>query len=298
MIRLCRPLSIAFLLVATAATVVGRVNGATYAVGTTSGRVFVGDVVRVDDSRLWLRAERDGVKIDRPIQWDSVALAMDNTREFTPHELREHLEHGFQQVSLQIENPFQDSPPEAGTQTAAVVSNLLPPAQTELRRFVESARERNSQVCSISIDAHVGHFYRTVEANGIILHVFALDGTGASVAVDGTLDVELVSEIPVGSRLGVQLPVIGRWTVRITPDLFGPAGAVFKLPFQAVHPEFDLSYGPRGVVHAKLNIPGNGSFEASDAMVRIRPYSEVRDQSQQLNGNRFFNTERVERWGR
>jgi hypothetical protein len=297
MLRRYRPIWIAFLLVATAAaTVVGRANGATYAVGTTSGRVFVGDVVRVDDSRLWLRIERDGVKVDRPIQWDNLALARDCDREFTPQEFREHLEHGLQQVSLQIDNPFEDSLPEA--RAATVVPNLLSPAQTELRRFVESARARNSQVCSISIDAYVGHFYRTVEANGIILHVFPLDGTGATVPVDGTLDVELVSEIPIGARIGVQLPVIGRWTVRITPDLFGPAGAVLKLPFQAVHPEFDLSYGPRGVVHAKLNIPGNASFEASDAMVRIRPYSEVRDQSQQLNGNRFFNTERVERWGR
>ncbi len=89
-----------------------------------------------------------------------------------------------------------------------------------------------------------------------------------------------------------------RWTVRVTPDQFGADGAVFKFPFQSVHPEFDLKYGPWGVVHAKLSVPGNGTFEASDSMVRIRPYSEVRDRSQQINGQRFFNTERVERWGR
>ena len=281
-----------------ATSAVSCAYGATYAVGTTSGRIFVGEVVRIDDSQLWLRTERDGVKIDRPIQWDKLVLARDHDREFTPQEFRERLDHGLQQVSLQIENPFQDSPSETRAANATVVSADLPSVQTALREFVDSARARNTQVCALSIDAYIGHFYRTVEANGIILHVFPLDGAGAMVPVDGTLDVELVSEIPIGSRSGVQLPVIGRWTVRITPDLFGPAGAVFKLPFQAIHPEFDLSYGPRGVVHAKLNIPGNGSFEASDAMVRIRPYSEVRDQSQQLNGTRFFNVERINRWGR
>ncbi len=84
----------------------------------------------------------------------------------------------------------------------------------------------------------------------------------------------------------------------MTPDQFGADGAIFKLPFQAVHPEFDLNYGPWGVVHAKLSVPGNGAFETSASMVRIRPYSAVRDESQQITGQRFFDVERVERWGR
>ena len=73
---------------------------------------------------------------------------------------------------------------------------------------------------------------------------------------------------------------------------------MFKFPFQGVQPEFDLNVGPYGLVHARLSIPGNGSYETSQALVRIRPYSSVRDQSQQINGNRFFDVERVDRWGR
>jgi hypothetical protein len=89
--------------------------------------------------------------------------------------------------------------------------------------------------------------------------------------------------------------MIGRWTVRLVPQQFGPAGAIVKLPFQGVHPEFDLNIGPYGLVHARLSIPGNASFEASDSMLRIRPYSAVRDESQQINGHRFFDVERVDR---
>ncbi len=80
------------------------------------------------------------------------------------------------------------------------------------------------------------------------------------------------------------------------PDQFGPAGAIIKLPFQAPQPDFDLRLGPYGLVHARLSLPGNGSFEASQGMLRIRPYSAVRDQQQQLNGERFFDVESVNRW--
>jgi hypothetical protein len=289
-------------------------HAATFAVGTTTGRVFVGEAVRVDDSNLWLRTEKAGISVERPIAWGSIALARNEAREFTPRELRSQVSQAAN-VVVEIDNPFAETSETTwGSNRAfefrtASARQLSPEAEQQpeqsstppdagLQDFIAAARAQNLQVCSISIDSYIAHWHRTVEATGIVLHVFPLDGFGAMIPVDGTLDVELVAGVPYGSRLGVPLPVIGRWTLRVTPDMFGPAGAVFKLPFQAVHPEFDLNVGPRGVVHATLNVPGNGSFEASDSMVRIRPYSEVRDQSQQLTGRRFFNVERVQRWGK
>jgi hypothetical protein len=165
-----------------------------------------------------------------------------------------------------------------------------------LAHMIQAARANNTQVCSISIDTHVGHWNRTVESSGMVLHLYPIDGIGQVIPVDGTLDVDLIADVHPGAPQGTPLPRIARWTVRVCPDQFGPNGAVFKLPFQSYHPDFDLPLGPYGAVHATLSIPGNGSYEATDAMVRIRPYSAVRDNSQQINGSRYFDVERVNRW--
>ena len=167
----------------------------------------------------------------------------------------------------------------------------------EWREFIQAARANNTQVCSLSIDAQVANLNRTVEADGLVLHIYPLDGAGNMIPVDGTLDVELIASVPPGWPRGEPLPSIGHWSFRLIPQQFGPAGAIVKLPFQGVHPEFDLNLGPYGLIHARLSIPGNGSFEASQAALRIRPYSMIRDQSQLIDGRRFFDVERVDRRG-
>ena len=75
-------------------------------------------------------------------------------------------------------------------------------------------------------------------------------------------------------------------------------GLVLKLPFQGTHPEFDREIDPFGVVHVRMTIAGHGVFEASSAMVRLRPYSSPRDNQQQLRGRRFFYQETTGRGDR
>jgi hypothetical protein len=81
---------------------------------------------------------------------------------------------------------------------------------------------------------------------------------------------------------------LGHWERPVDPGDFGPGGAVYRLPFQEVHPELDTSMAPRGAVHARLSVPGQGTFEATSSMVRIRPYSAIRDALQRETGFRFF----------
>ena len=71
--------------------------------------------------------------------------------------------------------------------------------------------------------------------------------------------------------------------------------APFSYPFAGVHPEFDREIDPFGVVHVRMTIAGQGVFEASSAMVRLRPYSGPRDHQQQLRGRRFFYQETLGR---
>ncbi len=270
------------------------------AVAVESGRIFTGEVdARTNDTQLWLRQTQPGITLNRLIDWNSIVLAQRDERQLSAAELQAQVD---ELKSSEVEAGLL--PDAAAGQTTSIEEvprpkSILPqPWQpdTQLSHYIQAARENNTQVCSLSIDAHVAQWSRTVQSNGIILHVYPLDGLGRMVAVDGTLDVDLIAQVPPGLHQGISLPRIGHWTVRLTPDQFCPAGAVVKLPFQSVQPEFDLQFGPYGLVHATLNVPGSGSYETSQAMLRIRPYSAVRDEEQQLTGHRYFDVERVDRW--
>src|SRR5438270_4272612 len=63
--------------------------GQTIAVGLASGRVFSGEVdPRTNDDFLWLRAQRNGAMILRPISWQRILLARIGDEELTSDELR------------------------------------------------------------------------------------------------------------------------------------------------------------------------------------------------------------------
>jgi hypothetical protein len=278
-------------------------SGEPIAVAVTGGRMFAGVVdAKTNDAKLCLRSEQSGITLRRPIEWNSIELAQVGEQQLTSAELHGRIE------TLKAADKNDDAAANPGESAAAPSSQKagieeLPspkPRQwnpeTRLSKFIAANRANNVQVCSLSIEANVGHFDRYVEASGIVLHVYPLDDSGRVVPVDGTLNVDLVAGLSYVPRQGTSLPQIGHWAVRLTADQFGPSGAVVKLPFQSVQPEFNLGDGPYGLVHARLSVPGNGSFEASQSMVRIRPYSAVRDQ-QQINGQRFFDVESVNRWG-
>lgn len=275
------------------------VAGETVAVGLASGRVFVGEVdPRTDAEQLWLRTEGPGIVFCRPIRWERILLARCGDQELSSEELQAMSE---ALISASSQN-LQDHETLPAPPAPRAAENNPAPRQwipdTRIANYIQASRARDIQVQSIDIDACVANWNQTVETDGIIVHLYPLDCMGCVVPVDGTLDVDLIAALPAGSRLGVPFPEIGRWTVRVTPDQFGPSGTVFKLPFQGAHPEFDLNIGPFGLVHARLNVPGNGSFETSRSTVRIRQYSNVRDEAQQITGQRFFDVERVDRYGR
>jgi hypothetical protein len=48
----------------------------------------------------------------------------------------------------------------------------------------------------------------------------------------------------------------GRWSKVLGVADFGPAGAVCRLPFQSIRPEFDDRWLSPGIVHACLAVPG------------------------------------------
>ena len=138
--------------------------------------------------------------------------------------------------------------------------------------------------------------YETILASISLAKNYVLSGG------DGDPAVFLAVIIPTALGAIISLVLLSnvlKWLLHHYEKLtLGPAsheGAVYRLAFQADHPEFDLDLGTHGIVQVRLVVPGQGVFSSSADMVRVRPYSAVRDALQQLDGRRFFPGEHVGR---
>ena len=94
---------------------------------------------------------------------------------------------------------------------------------------------------------------------------------------------------------GNPFPRLGEWKQSVRQNDFGPNGVQLKLPFQAIQPEFNTQFAPFGSVLVKMAIPGHGVFSDTVNLVRIRPYSPLRDVREQLGLPRFFADEELTR---
>jgi len=265
----------------------GHATDALLRVEVASGRQFVGEVdLQTDAECLYLRSLQGSMLVVRPIDWERVLRAEIGGQALSAEQLR-----------AAIEVVRQRYPQATG-------SRPLPgPRYTPASRSASSEPVRPAivpRVRSLSIDASTANWDADVEVDGLLVRVYPLDEQGRIVPVDGTLEVELVApRTGLGSEPAVP-PQIGRWVRRARPEDFPDSGffvegAPYRLEFQAVHPEFDRHVVAHGLVHARLNVPGQGTFEATSPTVRIRPYNAARDWLQQATGRRFLPSERVGR---
>ena len=167
--------------------------------------------------------------------------------------------------------------------------------EPEVQRSVSVPR-----VSSITFDARLANWDGDVETDGLLIDVLPLDRDQAAIPVSGTVEIELFAP---PRRLSHDTPHAGedtvvlveRWTRTIRPADFGASGARLRLPFGAVHPEFDTDLLAYGLVHVRLVAPGHGVFDDSRDAVRIRPWAPNRDQMEMNTGRRFLSTEGVGR---
>lgn len=253
-----------------------------YHVELQSGRRFTADVdARTDHEKLWLSFGEGRVRLTRPVDWNRVVRVSDETRAYTADE--------FLPVALD----------RAAARAEAEENQPVPvPSEVAPATYVATVEDTpipSPRVAHINVDAYLANWDGDVEADGVMVYVTPVDRDGNYVAVNGTLVAELFGERPRTRPEGEKFPRLGRWSRTVTPDVFGPQGAVFKLSFQAVHPDFDLRLTPYGLLHARLNVPGSGTFETSVPMLRIRQYSAYRDALQMHRGKRYLPVERLGR---
>jgi len=276
---------------ATGRAVAGQQDGKrTITVCTTGGRTFTAELdPRTHGEQLWLRWQRGSAVLLRAIRWDQVVQVRLAGHDLSGGEFHAIIEKLGQDLPAQPKTPanqksivLKGSTRSGGPDATGSTASGRPPA--------------TPRVCSLAIEAVTANWDADVEADGLLLHVYPRNVGGRVVPVRGMLEVELT-----GKRLGVvkrpqPFERLGRWTRQVAcGDFAGPAPAVYRLPFTRVHPEFNPAFWPHGAVHARLSVPGQGTFETTDSTVRIRPYSAVRDQLQQATGRRFFPRERTGR---
>jgi hypothetical protein len=276
-----------------AATMASAAEPGEISVTLSSGRTFVGAIdPQTDRELLWLRVTSGPITLRRPIEWNRVERAVRDGVELSAEQLQAGAEHWKSAApSADSHPPQKQIPPPPAPGTAV----QWPPDQ----KNPSPASAGPAPVAALDIDAALGHWTAGVETSGIAIRIQPIDARGQFAAVDGTLEVELTAEQfggpTVGDDRGTHFPVVARWSQAVQAADFGPSGAEYNLPFQARHPEFDTKLQPHGLVHARLAVPGSGVFDASQGLVRIRPYSALRDRLQEETGDRFFTDERTDR---
>lgn len=264
------------------------------------GRPVTGEVDgRTDQQRLWLRIAEGSVALWRSEPWEQVVGAQRGEQWLSAVELRQVADELASELPESFWAPSEErlAEPEAGA-TADEVTKTDRPAAGRESSASSASRLPPPRASSIHIESFVANWNQTVEPDGLIVRVYPLDAQGAVVPVRGTLTVTLTGQRWASGRSPQRGFVpLGTWRHRIEPHDVGRSGAVFKLPFQSRHPEFDLSLAPTGLVHAQLVVAGQGAFEASKPDVHIRPTSLLRDQLQLREGRRYLEFERTGRGG-
>ncbi|HEX4000488.1 MAG TPA: hypothetical protein VHX65_18190 [Pirellulales bacterium] len=255
-------------------------------VSVLSGRTFEGQLdPQTDRELLWLRVGEGAIVLRRPIEWSRVVRVRQGNKELSPDELRA-IAHSAPAATRE---PLLPPPPVPATDWTVAKTWLTAPAN----RSAPAAPP--SPVAALQIDVELGHWTPGVEPSGIVVCIHPTTADGSLAPVDATMAVDLIGQRPASEGAGDGLATIGRWTQAVRAGDFGPLGAEFRFPFQAVHPDFDLELRAHGLVHVRLSVPGQGTFAASQALVRLRPYSAVRDRLQEHTGSRFAPIEETDR---
>lgn len=262
--------------------------GETITVWLQSGRQFTGIVdAKTDAQQLWLRSGDTSIGIQRPIQWARIVKAESDGKS---------IDQNAMQALAKLDAPL----------APAQEQEIKLPFRGVFVEPVAQSDERNGaddilpSVRSLMADAFAANWDSDVESDGLVVQVHPLDRERNVVPVQGTLEVELFAPQVRGSNdapyaRGLSNQLIGRWSRGVSFADFTQRGPTFELPFQAVHPEFDLRVVPYGMVHVRLSVPGEGVFDTTQDLVRIRPWSPLRDSLWSHEGRRFLHTERTGR---
>ena len=273
---------------AVAAVAENETSAAVAEVRLASGQILTAFVdAQTDESRLWLRFEGRTAALYRPVAWRQVDAIVYDGSSYSVAEFQELVPKVSSQRSIHPAAPIERGEVEA-------ISAEQYDGSLSFADVAEIGLAEQPRATSIVVDAFVANWDADVEVDGLVLGVTVMDQFGNAIPVRGALSVELIA-----NRRAHRLPQLpsrrqvfdrlARWNRPF--QSLGGMQVFFRLPFQAVHPDFDATAPDFSLVHAKLAVPGSGVLEASVADVRVRPYSRIRNQIETGSGSRFIPTE-------
>jgi hypothetical protein len=257
-----------------------------------SGRVITGETdSQTDDRLLWLRRDVQGAQLTSGFPWNQVRRVQTGNMVFVGSD--------FLPVAQSTKSTGKRY---AEFEPAAAVTDLREQARAETeqtnRRAGEELWQRAAQrrVNTLYIEAYLANLDADPQADGLRVFVYPLAADGELVPVNGQIDLYLLGEVERGTGIIAppQMPQFGELERRshlVRPTDFARGAGIYELPFRQFHPDFYFDVARQAVVNARLGVPGQGVFIASDANLQLRGFSRIRDELQMQTKQRFFERE-------
>lgn len=239
------------------------------------GREVTGTVdVRTDTQHLWLRRSAEQFDLASGYRWDQVLVGRAQDRTLDNPAFR-----AWTLARKQAGRRLAEITPavrgEVQTVSTAVPTMIPPPVKT------------------LIVDAELAQWDKDAQTDGLRILVYPLDAHGNIVPVDGHIEFTLAveresSRVRPGYVKDPEFVESERMTFPVRKEQFRTGAAFYQLPFDRWHPDFELTFAHQALLHARLSIPGQGVFEASDAQVCLRQFSRFRDQLQYYSQGRYL----------
>jgi hypothetical protein len=254
-----------------------------------NGHVVQGEAdEQTDDLRLWLRRETEGIQLTSGFAWNQVRQVNSGGKAFLGRDFLAAAD-AIKSAGKSYQQLPYATRGDQSIQQASVESEILPKPVSE--RFHRKAVER--RVKTLYIEAYLAQWDGDPQADGLRVFVYPLAADGELVPVNGQIDLFLLGEIEratgvVGNPTLPQFRELERNSQLVAAGDFIRGAAMYELPFRQFHPDFYFDVARQALVHARLGVPGQGLFLASDANVQLRGFSRIRDELQMKTPQRFF----------
>jgi len=194
--------------------------------------------------------------------------------------------------TLQMENANRNQQAEAFRFWLSP-DNFRPPAYPAIQLQAKQPFQspRSSRVAAFNMNAHVANWDRDAELDGLIVHLYPVNSYGEIVPVDGKVELRLIGQRYreldwLGRNNREKFPELEHWSKLVRKSDFGPDGAIIKLEFRRIRPEFRPELAQEALLTGSLGVAGQGRFDASATDVVIRPPSRFRDELYLRSRNR------------
>lgn len=250
------------------------------------GRVVTGSVdAKTDAEYLWLRRSAEQFDLVSGYRWELVLEG--RTEERT-------LDH----AQLQAWTASRKLPGRKFAEIAA-----KPGGEIQMVSATVPAAPPLPPVKTLVVDAELAQWDKDAQTDGLRIMVCPLDAYGNIVPVEGHIEFTLVVQRervrPGKGYAGEPRFVEGdRLTFPVRREHFSAGPAFYELPFDRWHPDYQVTLANQGLLHARLSVPGQGVFEASDAQMCLRELSRFREQLQYYTPGRYLPVENPSRDGR